>query len=184
MLRRVLRPALALSCACLSPVGAQDLRQFSSKGLPGSQGVVVRVQHPIAWKMVDIDDDMALAELRGPHGRLTAILQVGRGRKRSGAETQCQPEEARTMLQDSAALESDARVTDVFARSSEGRPGYEIRYERNTAPDFLLVRSVIVCLKDTRVVVSCGATGALKMALADIEPVCRQVLGSLSIAEE
>ena len=46
------------------------------------------------------------------------------------------------------------------------------------------VRSVIVCLKDSQLVVSCGGTGAAKPALAQIEPVCRRVLESLTISEE
>jgi hypothetical protein len=175
---------LALTSAFISPARAEDFAEFNSMGLPGSQGVVVRVRHPAGWKQVAIDDDMALAELRGQQGRLTGILQIGRGRQRAGVETPCRPERARTMLLSPAAEESDARITDVFARKHEGRPGYEIRYERNNAPTFLLVRSVIVCLKDSRLVVSCGATGGLKAALAEIEPVCRQVLESLSISEE
>jgi hypothetical protein len=175
--------ALALAGALAWPACAADLQEFSSAGLPGSRGVVVRVRHPPGWKRVATDDDMVLAELRGPHGRMTGILQVGRGRKPPGLESLCDPQRARTMLQNLAADESDARVTDVFARNSQGRPGYEMRYERNNPPDFLLVRSVIVCLKDSRVLVSCGATGASKAAVSEIEPVCQQVLETLSITE-
>ena len=126
---------------------------------------------------------MALAELRGPQGRLTGILQVGRGSLRPGMQSVCDPQRARTMLQKLEGDEADARITDVVARSSGGRPGFEMRYERNQAPDFLRVRSMIVCLKDSRILVSCGATGTVKAALADIEPVCRQVLESVSISE-
>jgi hypothetical protein len=175
---------VALSCAIGAPAGAADFPEFNSKGLPGSEGVIVRVSHPHAWKRVVTDDDMALAELRGPHGRLTAILQIGRGRQRGDVASLCRPERARTMLQDPKAEEADARVTDVFAREHEGRPGYEIRYERSVPPAFMLVRSRIVCVKDSRVVVSCGAMGGVKAALAEIEPVCTQVLGSLTISEE
>jgi hypothetical protein len=184
MLRRDIPAALALTFALTSPGHAEDFGEFDSKGLPGSRGVVVRVRHPAGWKKVPVDDEMALAELRGPQGRLTGILQVARGRQRAGTEALCQPERALSMLRHLAAEESDARVTDVFARTSAGRPGYEVRYERNVAPSFLLVRSVIVCLKDSRVLVSCGATGGTKAALTEIEPVCRQVLESLSISEE
>lgn len=176
--------ATALTCIAISAARAEDLREFSSQGLPGSQGVVVRLQHPAGWRKVITDDAMALAELRGPHGRLTGILQIGRGRRHAGTEALCQPERARTMLQNPGAEESDARVTEVVARRIADRPGYEIRYERNNAPGFLLVRSLIVCLKDSRLVVSCGATGPSKAALGDIEPVCRNVLESLAISEE
>ena len=144
----------------------------------------MRVQHPLSWKQVPSDDYIALAELRGPQGRLTGILQIARGRQRTGPDAFCDRERARTMLQNLAADESDTRVTDVFARQIDGRPGYEIRYERNDAGSFLLVRSVIACLKQSRLLVSCGATGATKAALAEIEPVCRQVLESVSISEE
>lgn len=170
---------LALIPAWLLPARAQDFAVFDSKGQPGFQGVVVRVSHPPAWKKVEIDDEMALAELRGPHGRLTGILQIGRGRPQADMAGLCKPDRARTMLQN-----SDARVTDVVAREHEGRRAFEIRYERQDAGAYVLVRSVIVCLTDTRLVVSCGATGGMKAALADIEPVCRQVLGSLTISEE
>ncbi|MDB5859530.1 MAG: hypothetical protein JWQ76_3219 [Ramlibacter sp.] len=182
MLRSV--TALALAFAFITAAHAEDFEEFSSKGLPGSKGIVVRVSHPAGWKKVQPDDELALAELRGPQGPLTGILQVARTGRRAGTDALCHPERARTILQHLADDEADTRVTDVFARTSEGRPGFEIRYERNLAPEFLLVRSVIACLKDSRVLVSCGATGETKKALAEIEPVCRQVLDSLSISEE
>ena len=177
----MLRRLLLLVVACAAPVlaRADTWQEFSTQGLPGSHGVVVRINRPAAWKVVPLDDPMALAELRGPHGPLTAILQIGRGRQRQDMETVCHPERARDMLQNLEAQQ--ARVTDVFARRHEGRPAFEMRYERKDPP--MLVRSVIVCLKDTRLVVSCGATGPSKAALGDIEPVCRQVLGSLAVTE-
>jgi hypothetical protein len=183
MIRTALTAAvLALTSAIIQPARAQDLQEFNSAGLPGSQGIVVRMQHPASWKKVATDDELALAELQGPQGRLTGILQVARGPRQAGAAALCPPERAPSMLQHPA--EPDARVTEVFARTIEGRPGYEIRYERNTAPALLLVRSVIVCLKDSRVLVSCGATGPAKAALSAIEPVCRRVLDSLRISED
>ena len=182
MLRRVVTAALALTSALSLPAPAQDFQEFSSAGLPGSQGVVVRMRHPASWKKVGTDDELALAELHGPQGQLTGILQVARGPRQANMEALCAPERARTMLENPA--EPDARVREVFARKVEGRPGFEIRYERNTAPSFLLVRSLIVCLKDSRLVVSCAGMGAPKAALGAIEPVCRQVLDSLRISED
>lgn len=176
MLSRLL---LATACAATPLAHAETWQEFSTEGLPGSRGVVVRISHPANWKPVPIDDPMALAELRGAHGRLTGILQIGRGRQRQDMEAVCHPERARSMLQNLEAQE--ARVMEVFARRHEGRPAFEMRYERKDPP--MLVRSVIVCLKDTRLVVSCGATGPSKAALGDIEPVCRQVLGSLAVTE-
>jgi hypothetical protein len=126
---------------------------------------------------------MALAELRGPEGGLTGILQVGRGQRRNDLAAVCKPEQARTMLE-RAGEQPGVQVTDVFARKHEGRPAFEIHYERDAPPDHLLVRSLVVCLKDTRLVVSCGATGTDKAGLGAIEPVCRQVLGSLTVTEE
>ncbi|HEX2544470.1 MAG TPA: hypothetical protein VHL79_06310 [Ramlibacter sp.] len=177
-MRSIRLPALVLLLACSGAQG-EELQAFSSRGLPGSRGIDVRMQHPAAWKKVPVDDPMAVAELRGPHGRLTAILQVGRGAPQSDMQALCHPERARTMLQGLEAL--DTRVTDVVARQHEGRPGFELSYERSNPPT--LVRSVIVCLKDTRVVVSCGASGP-RPALGDIEPVCRRVLGTLTISED
>jgi hypothetical protein len=184
MLRRFLAATLALSSAVTCVARAEDFEEFSSQGLRGSKGIVVRLRHPAGWKRVPSADGMALAELRGPQGRITGILQIGRGQQRADIETLCRPERARTMLQNPGADEADARVTQVVARKSEGRPGYDVRYERNNAPDFLAMRSLIVCLKDTRLVVSCGAIAAAKSALGAIEPVCAQVLGSVSITEE
>ena len=183
MVRKVLT-ALALASAFPLAAGAQDFAEFSTRGHPGSYGMVLRVSHPQAWKKVAPDDPLALAELRGPHGPLTGILQIARGRRRSDMESLCTPERARTMLQNTSGDEADARVTDVLARKHEGRPAFDLRYERNQAPDFLLVRSVIVCLKDTRVVVSCGAMGATKAAVSEIEAVCSRVLESLAISED
>jgi hypothetical protein len=185
MLHRILTVTLAFaSASAASALEAPEFAVFDSSGLPGSRGVNVRVRHPAGWKKVEVDDDMALAELRGPQGRLTGILQIGRGRQQAGMEQLCRPERARTMLQNLAAEDADVRVTDVVARQHEGRPGYEIRYQRNHAPAYLLVRSLVVCLKDSRLVVSCGASGEVKAALADIEPVCSEVLGSVRISEE
>jgi hypothetical protein len=175
---------LAFTFLAISGARGQDFQPFDSTGLPGSQGVVVRVSHPPHWKRAVVDDPMALAELRGSHGKLTGILQIGRGRPRADMASLCKPERARTMLQRLGGAESDARVTDVFARQHEGRPAFEIRYERNRALDFALIRSVIVCLKDTQLVVSCGGEARVKAALAGIEPVCRQVLESLTISEQ
>ena len=127
---------------------------------------------------------MALAELRGAYGKITGILQIGRGVRRDDMASQCQPGNALTMLRSLDTQESNARVTDVFARKHEGRPAYEVRYERNNAPTFTLVRSVIVCLKTSKLLVSCGAIGPMKHAVAEIEPVCRRVLESLSVAED
>jgi hypothetical protein len=176
--------ALAMACAWASAAAAEGFAEFNSKGLPGSEGIVVRVRHPAGWKKVPIEDALAIAELRGTQGRLAGILQVGRGQHRSGVDALCAPDRARTMLQKLSGDESDTRVTDVVARKTDGRAGYEIRYERNHAPDFLVVRSAIVCLKNSRVLVSCGAEGTNRAALAGIEPVCRQVLDSVRIAED
>src|SRR5690348_8264528 len=96
MVRRLLVfPALALALAA----SADDFVELNTQGLQGSQGIAVRVQHPGDWKRIDSDDAAALVELRGPEGRLTPILQVARGRRRLGAEAQCQPDRARAMLQ-------------------------------------------------------------------------------------
>lgn len=176
----------ALLCAWLaSPAArAQDFQSFDSHGLPGSEGVVVRLDHPPHWKRVVVDDEMALAELRGAEGGLTGILQVGRGRPRHDIAALCRPERARTMLLQLSGQEAETRVTDVFARRHEGRPAFEIRYERNAGADFARVRSLIVCLKDTQLVVSCGGEARVRQALAGIEPVCGQVLESLTVSEE
>jgi hypothetical protein len=182
---QIARGILAAGIAVLLlPARAGDLVEFSSQGLPRSEGLVVRLQHPPAWKKVDSDDPLALAELRGPQDGLTAILQVARGARRKDMEAVCRPERATEMLRTLAAEEADTRVTDVFARQYAGRPAYEIRYERGTTPDLLRVRSLIVCLKDTRLVVSCGAMGASKAALDGIEPACSRMFESLSITEE
>lgn len=180
----VLIATLVLACTAPTAARAEEFKPFDSKGLPGSQGLSVRVSHPPGWKKVVIDDEMAVAELRGPQGKLTGILQIGRGRQRNDIHLSCQPERARTMLQGLAAQDPMARVTDVVARQHEGRPAYEIRYERHDAPTFMVVRSLIVCLKNSKLVVSCGGAGEVKAALAAIEPVCRQVLESLAISEE
>lgn len=179
---------LALTAGGRAPAQAQaqtlDFKEFSTRGLPGSRGVVVRLQHPAGWKKVPVDDAGALAELRGAQGPLTGILQIGRGRRQPGTQAACQPERARTLLQSLAVTEPEARVTEVFARQHEGRPAYEFRYERNTPPDFLRVRGVIVCLKDSKLLVSCGALGPARAALAAIEPLCRQLLDSVTVVEE
>jgi hypothetical protein len=185
MLRSVTVTVLALTTLVCPPLRADEFREFSSRGLRGSADLDVRVQHPASWKKVETDDEMALVELRGPQGALTGILQIGRGRRqRTDMEALCHPERARTMLQNPGVQQPDTRITDVVARTTAGRAGYEVRYERNNPPDFLLVRSAIVCLKDSRLVVSCGASGERRSALAAIEPVCAQVLDSLRITED
>ena len=168
----------------IAPACAQDFKDFDTRGLPRSRGMVVRVSHPPAWKKVETDDEMALAELRGPQGKLTGILQIGRGGPRKDTETLCRPERAQTMLTGLEAQDSGTRVTDVFYRKHQGRPAYELRYVRNDAGTFMLVRSVIVCLKDSQLLVSCGAVGPAKAALAAIEPVCKRVLESLAVSED
>jgi len=175
---------LAITLAAMSLARAEDFKEFNSEGMPRSQGVVVRVSHPPQWRMVPVNDGMALAELRGPHGRLTGILQIARGRQRTDMETLCKPERARMMLQNLTSGEQDTRVTDVLARQRQGRPAYEIRYERNNAPTFMVVRSVVVCLKDSQLLVSCAGAGKVKAAVAGIEPVCSRVLESLDITEK
>ena len=175
---------LALACVLAPAAPAQGLQEFSTTGLPRSDGLAVRVKHPSHWKRVAVDDDMALAELRGRQGRLTGILQIGRGRQRGDMAAACRPELASTMLQGVSAQEPDTRVTDVVARSHQGRPAFEIRYERNNAPTFMRVHSVIVCLKDSKLVVSCAGMADTRPALAAIVPVCTQVLASLSISED
>ena len=175
---------LALAVTGVAGAQAPSFKETSTRGRPRSDGLVVRVSHPAEWREVISDDEMALAELRGPHGRLTGILQIGRGLRRKDTEALCAPERAQTMLKDITAEDPDVLVTDVVARKHEGRPAYEVAYQRNSAPVFMRVRSVIVCTKDSQVVVSCAGGGAAKSALAEIEPVCRQVLDSLSISEE
>jgi hypothetical protein len=176
--------ALAVTFAAISLARAEGFTEFNSKGLPRSQGVVMRVNHPPQWRMVPARDDMALAELRGPHGSVTGILQIARGRQRTDMATLCKPERARTMLTKLTGGEQDTRVTDVRASQRQGRPAYEIRYERNNAPVFMVVRSVVVCLKDSQVLVSCAGAGQKKAALTSIEPVCSRVLDTLAITEE
>lgn len=176
--------AVIAALALASLAQAQELREFSSKGLPRSEGIVVRVSHPPQWGKVASDDPMVLAELQGPQGPLTGVLQVGRGQRREDMESLCRPERARTMLQGIADAEPGARVTEVFARRHEGRPAFEIRYEKKEAPTFTAVRSVIVCLQDSQLVVSCGGAGEAKHLLAGIEPVCRRVLDSLTVSEQ
>jgi hypothetical protein len=175
---------LAFACVLAPAALAQGLQEFSTIGLPRSEGLVVRVQHPSNWKRVAADDEMALAELRGQQGRLTGILQIGRGRQRADIASACRPELASTMLQGVSAQEPDTRVTDVSARTHQGRPGFELRYERNGAPTFMRVHSVIVCLKDSKLVVSCAGMAEARAALEAIEPLCTRVLASLSISED
>lgn len=170
---------LAVACSAF----AADLQEFSTAGLPRSEGIVVRVAHPAAWRRVDTDDPSAIAELRGPQGRVSAILQVGRGEKRADIAAVCEPQRAATMLQNVSAQEPGTHVTEVFARKLDGRPAFELRYERRNDRQLLAVHSLIVCLKDTRLLVSCAGVGA-KNALPDIEPVCRQVLDSVSVQED
>jgi hypothetical protein len=181
---RSIAATLAVTIAAMPLARAEGFREFNSRGLPRSQGVVLRVNHPPQWRMVPAGDDMALAELRGPQGSLTGILQISRGRQRNDMATLCKPERARTMLQNLAGGEQDTRVTDVRASQRQGRPAYEIRYERINAPTFMVVRSVVVCLKDSQVLVSCAGAGEKKAAITGIEPVCGRVLDSLAIAEE
>ncbi|MCG2591725.1 hypothetical protein LZ009_02920 [Ramlibacter sp. XY19] len=181
----MVRRLLVLPLLLLAVVArADDFVESSTRGMPGSKGMELRLQHPADWKRIESEDPAALIELRGPEGDVSGILQVARGRRRLGADAQCEPDRARSMLQHMASDEADARVTDLFARSVDGRPGYALRYERANAPGYLRVRSVIVCLKDTRVLVSCGASSPKKAALREIEPVCERVLESVRISEE
>jgi hypothetical protein len=174
--------ALALlACTDASRAQAPEFAEFSSRGLPRSRGIEVRVSHPPHWRRVETDDAMALAELRGSEGHLTGILQIGRGRRRADIAALCVPERALSLLGQPG---EDTRVTDVVARAHQGRAAYEIRYERSDPPDFLVVRAVLVCLKDSQLVVSCAGTAQAKAAAAAIEPVCARVLESVSIAEE
>jgi hypothetical protein len=159
---------------------AQDFRELRT----GAAGVVVRVRHPVQWQQVVPQDAGALAEVRGPQGPLTAVLQVGLGQPRADIASVCKPERALTMLQNLQGDEADARVTDVVARTHEGRAAYDVRYERHDAQEFLRVHSLVVCTSERRVLVSCGATGRTRPAVAAIDPVCRQVMDSVSISEE
>jgi hypothetical protein len=181
---RVTFATLAATIVAISPVHAQDFATFDSTGLRGSEGVAVRVSHPSTWKRVLPDDDMAVAEFRGTEGSLTGVLQIGRGHRRHDVQALCSPERARTMLQGIADREPGTRVTDVVARKHEGHAGFDIRYERKNADTFTLVRGVIVCLRDSRVVVSCAGEGATRAEAAGIEPVCRRVMQSVTIREE
>jgi hypothetical protein len=181
---RIASLSLALAAGVAGSAQAQDTTRFDSRGLPRSEGLVVQVQHPSGWKRVEADDELALAELRGPQNNLTGILQVARGRRQADMAALCKPERATTMLRDVAGKEPGTRVTDVAARTHQGRAAFEIRYERDDAPLFLRVRSLIVCLKDSRLVVSCAGAGGAKAALPQIEPVCRQVLDSVTVSED
>lgn len=162
---------------------AQDLQEFSTARLPRSEGIVVRVSHPAPWRPVETDDPSAIAELRGPQGSVTGILQIGRGEKRGDIASLCQPERAATMLQNLSTQEPGTQVTDVFARRHEGHPAFELRYERRNGNEVMAVHSLIVCLKDTRLLVSCAGVGA-RNALAGMAPVCRQVLDSVKVVED
>ena len=175
---------LAVAAGVPVTLRAQELVPFDSRGLSRSEGVVVRLNHPAGWKKVDVDDELALAELRGPQGSLTGILQVARGRRQADMAGLCKPERAATMLRDVSGQEPGTRVTDVAARTHQGRPAFEVRYERQQSPVFLRVRSLIVCLKDSRLVVSCAGEAPAKSALESIEPVCRQVLDSVTVSED
>jgi hypothetical protein len=176
--------AIAFAFSTAVSARAEEFKLFDTSGLPRSQGIAVRVNHPPLWQRVPPEDEMAVAELRGPQGGLTGILQIGRGRQRSDMESLCKPERARTMLQSLTAGDEDARVTDVVARPHQGRPAYSVRYERNSAPAFVAVHSLIVCLKDSQLLVSCAGTGPSKAAVAEIAPVCARVLDSVSITED
>ncbi|NML44137.1 hypothetical protein HHL11_10280 [Ramlibacter sp. G-1-2-2] len=175
--------ALLLASACIA-AAAQDVKLFDSRGLRGSEGVSVRLPLPASWHKVEPEDDLALAEFRGPQGQATGILQIARRRLRAGADAACAPARAPELLRQLPEEEADTRITDVFARQVAGRPGYEVHYERDAAPAFLAVRSVIVCLKDSRLLVSCGGTAAAKPALADLEPACQHVLENVEISED
>lgn len=168
----------------IAPVRAEDFTTFDSTGLRGSEGIVVRVSHPSHWKKVPLADEMALAELRGKEGSVTGILQVGRGHRQHDMQALCNPERARTMLQGIADREPGTRVTDVVALEHEGRPGFDLRYERKNDATVMLVQSRIVCLKDTRLVVSCAGEARTRAEAAGIEPVCRRVMESLAITEK
>ena len=177
--------AMSLGLLIAEPAGAQDWATFDSRGLPRSQGVVIRVPHPAAWQRVPPDDELALAELRGPHAGLTGIVQIARGRRHTDIAPLCRPERARTMLADLEAQAPGTRVTDVVAHVHQGRPGFELRYERADDRQVLRVHTRIVCLRDSRLVVSCAATADLRQRhrLAELEPVCARVLGGVEVSE-
>lgn len=174
----------ALGCAAAAWAQAGEFSEFDTQGLPRSQGIVVRVSHPAHWRKVPSDDEMALAELRGAENGLTGILQIGRGRQRSDMESLCKPERASTMLRNLAEGDPDTRVTDAVARTHQGRAAFALRYERNSAPAFLVVHSLIVCLKDSQLLVSCAGEGGSKPGAAAIAPVCARVLESVRISED
>jgi hypothetical protein len=181
-MKRVLHFALGCAAAALAQAG--DFSEFDTQGLPRSQGIVVRVSHPAHWRKVPSDDEMAIAELRGTEAGLTGILQIGRGRQRSDMESLCRPERASTMLRGLTEGDPDTRVTDVVARTHQGRPAFALRYERNSAPTFMVVHSLIVCLKDSQLLVSCAGEAGSKIASTAIAPVCARVLESIRIAED
>lgn len=180
----LLLASLALGGAAAGFAQAEELTEFDTRGLPRSQGIVVRVNHPAHWRKVPTDDEMALAELRGTEGGLTGILQIGRGRQRSDMESLCKPERAGTMLRNLADGDPDTRVTDVVSRAHQGRPAFAVRYERNSAPAFMVVHSLIVCLKDSQLLVSCAGEAGTKTVAAGIAPVCSRVLESVRISED
>lgn len=177
--------AVLLGLLAAAPAHAQDFAPFSTRGLAGSEGLVVRLSRPPAWRRAALEDPLAIAELRGPWEGLTGIVQIGRGRRRADIAALCTPDRARTLLARPAGDEErDARVTDVVARARAGRPAYDIRYERSNAPGRMVVRSVVVCLKDSQLVVSCAGAGDARADARAIEPVCGRVLDSLAIEEE
>lgn len=175
---------LVLALAAQGAVPANESRTFHSKGLPRTHGIAIRIDLPPAWRRVEPADELAIAELRGPQGRLTGTLQIARGQRRADMATACRPERARTMLERLSKQEPDARMTSAIAREHEGRPAFELRYEHNSAQVFTRVRSLIVCLKDSQLLVSCAGESALRPALEEIEPVCARVLDSLRVQEQ
>jgi hypothetical protein len=183
---RALLPALALACiAGPSPSLSQALGEISIRDASRAPGVLsVRVQRPLEWKPVVPDDPQALAELRGPLDGLGGTLQIGRGARVHDIAALCAPHRAPTMLRAVESAEPGTRVTEVRATTHQGRPAFAVGYERRAAAEYTRVHSLIVCLQDSRLLVSCAGTGASKAALSRVDPVCRQVLESLQVTEE
>lgn len=67
---------LASAWIAAAPAQPAPFAVFSTQGLPGSQGLEVRVRHPAASKPVPTEDAYALAELRGPEGKLELKTQL------------------------------------------------------------------------------------------------------------
>ena len=176
---------IGLGLLAAAPAFAQAWATFESRGLPRSQGVLVRVPHPADWRRVAPEDELALAELRGAQAGLTGILQIARGQRHADIGALCRPERARTMLADLEAQAPGTRLTDVVARAHKGRPGFELRYERADERQVLRVHTRIICLRDSRLVVSCAASADLRQRqrLDELAPVCARVLEGVEVSE-